>query len=273
MEDKVRTIDIRDIEFEKYPVRQYCPEEKLKELANSIKRHGLLQPVVLLGKPKHPPYHLISGKRRLLAHEMLKRKTIRAVFSSVKDEKVKLCSLIENIQSDPLTYVDISKAITELFMAYGKDERKIQRETGLPLDKIRDYVNIEAQMSEKMRERLRKRKVTRSDVKRAIRAAHGKTEKAEELLDLMEEYKLTQYHKKRIIECAQKTRTLSAKRIIDEATRPRTETKLMVSLPEEVHKGLEKAIVTLSKEAEEIVAEVFQDWLSVQGFMDSDEHN
>lgn len=104
-------------------------------------------------------------------------------------------------------------------------------------------------------------------MKRALRAAQGNIKKAEELLDLMEEYQLTKYQKKRIVECGEYNKTATAKRIIEDAIQPRVEQSIMVCLPEVVRKGLEDATKKLSKEAEDIVSEVLQKWLSDQGFI------
>jgi len=80
--EKIYEISLEDIHISKDNAGHSDPTEELVELAASIKQHGLLQPVVLLGQYSHPPYELISGQRRFLAHQqILKAKTIRAVFA------------------------------------------------------------------------------------------------------------------------------------------------------------------------------------------------
>jgi len=67
--DTIYEIPLRDIKISDNNVRLHDPGKDLEELAASIKRHGLLQPVVLLGDYGKPPYKLISGQRRFLAHQ------------------------------------------------------------------------------------------------------------------------------------------------------------------------------------------------------------
>jgi ParB family transcriptional regulator, chromosome partitioning protein len=266
--DKIFEIDLKDIEVGKFNVRHSNVMKDLDELAASIKKHGLLQPIVLHGIKDKPPYKLIAGQRRFLAHEKLNKKTIRAVFAGkLNAEQATLRSLVENLQRVELNHADTADAITMLYKKFDKDERKVQRETGLSLRKVRDYINIKEQASEKMKEKLAQKAVTLVDIKRALRAAQGNIKKAEELLDLMQKYQLTKYQKKRIIEYGEHDKKASARKIIEDAIRPRVEQNIMVSLPEDVRKGLEKATKEFSKEAEDIVSDVLQKWLSDQGFI------
>jgi ParB family transcriptional regulator, chromosome partitioning protein len=267
--DQIFDIKLSDIAISKQNVRHGNATQNLDELAASIKKHGLLQPVVLIGEFGTPPYQLIAGQRRFLAHQMLKKHTISAVFTgNIGKEKAILLSLVENLQSVDLNHADSAKAITSLYELYGKDDRKVQRETGLSLRRIRDYLSIDSQASPNMKLRLQQRQVSPADVKRALRAAQGDIKKAEQLLELMCQYPLTRYQKKRVTEYGERHAKASAQKIIEEATLPRVEQSIMVSLSDTVRQGLEKATKELSREAEEIVTEVLQHWLSDQGFID-----
>lgn len=268
-DDKIYEIKVKDIEIGDKNVRLSNPLRDIEELAASIKNIGLLQPVTLLGTFGNPPYELISGRRRFLAHqEILKWKTIKAVFAGkLSINQAKLHSLVENIQRVELNHADISEAITALYKHFNKNERKVQKETGLSLRKVREYIHIEDQASMKMKKKLQQGKVTTVDVKRALNAAQGEIKKAEELLELMEEYKPTKYQKQRITKYGKKHKKASAKRILEEAMRPRVENKIMISLPEEIRQGLEEATKEFSKEVEEIVSEILEGWLFDQGFL------
>ena len=268
--DDIYNVALKEIEISEFNVRHGKNATKdIEELAASIKKHGLLQPVVLLGEHGTPPYELIAGQRRFLAHESLNKRTIRAVFAGdLNKEKAVLLSLIENLQSVELNYTDSARAISELYESYGKDERKVQRETGLSLRRVRDYLTIESQASPKMKRQLKEKKVAPADVKRALRAAQGNIKKAETLLTLMSKYPLTKHQKRRVTEYGEDHTRASAEKILEEAMKPRVEQSIMVSLPEDVRQGLELATKELSQEAEDIVMEVLQEWLSEQGFID-----
>ena len=270
IDNHIHDIKVKDIGISDENVRLSNPLRDIDELAASIKHIGLLQPVTLLGAFGKPPYKLISGQRRFLAcQDKLKRKTIRAVFAGkLLKNQAKLYSLVENIQRVELNHADIAEAITELYKFFDKDETKVQKETGLSLRKVREYIHIEEQASMKMKKQLKQGKVTTVDIKRALNAAQGEIKKAEELLELMEEYKPTRYQKRRITDYGKKHKKASAKRILEEAMRPRVENKIMISLPEEIRKGLEEATKEFSREVEEIVSEILEGWLFDQGFLD-----
>ena len=79
---EIYDIPLRQIHVSNDNVRHHDPTKDLQELADSIKRHGLLQPVVLKGDYGEPPYELIGGQRRFLAYQkILKWPKIRAVFA------------------------------------------------------------------------------------------------------------------------------------------------------------------------------------------------
>ena len=266
--DTIYEVDIKDIEVSSLNVRVENTLTDIGELAASIKKHGLLQPVVLLGSLTQKPYQLIAGQRRFLAHKKLGQPTIRVVFAGdLTQEQSTLRSLVENLQRVDLNHADTARAITSLFKKYNNDERKVQRETGLSIQRVRDYIAIEAQASPEMKKKLEHRKVTIIDVKRAIRASMGNMEKAEAILSLMEKYPLNKHQKKRVVEYAVQNRSATADKIIEEAMRPRVEQCIMVSLPDVVRVGLEKATKKLAKDAEDIVADVLEQWLNNQGFL------
>lgn len=66
-EEVIRDIPLRDIREDGVNVRHTDVEKDIEELANSIRQHGLLQPIVLRGEYGQKPYELIMGRRRLLA--------------------------------------------------------------------------------------------------------------------------------------------------------------------------------------------------------------
>src|SRR5688572_3321982 len=117
-------IPLSEIQISDDNVRQQDPTKDLDELAASIKRHGLLQPVVLNGEHGKPPYELISGQRRFLAHqEILKSPTIRAVFAGkLTHSEALVRSLVENLQRVQLSYEDTAKAVTYLYKQFDGNE-------------------------------------------------------------------------------------------------------------------------------------------------------
>jgi len=118
-----------------------------------------------------------------------------------------------------------------------------------------------------MKTLIRERKVTPIDVKRAISAAQDDLRKAQELLDLMMEYKPNTDQKRRIVLYGGSHKRASAKNIFSEAIKPQIEQNIVVSLPEEVRVGLIEATKSLRMAPEELAAKVLSDWLRTQGFV------
>jgi len=108
----VEEIAVAKIRPNPYQPRKHFDAESLAELAESIKTHGLLQPIVI--KEDLDGYILIAGERRLRASKLAKNKTIKAIVVSVSDEQMREHALIENIQRDELNVIDLAQAYQEL---------------------------------------------------------------------------------------------------------------------------------------------------------------
>jgi ParB/RepB/Spo0J family partition protein len=268
---KIYEIPLTDIRVSHNNVRESHANatKDLDELAASIKKHGLLQPVVLIGEFGKPQYELISGQRRYLAHaQILKRHDIRAVFAAKKLSKTEavIRSLVENLQRVELEYADTAKAVTFLYKELG-DEKEVQKSTGLSLRTIRDFILVEARATPKMKALIKERKVSPADVKRAMRAAQDNLRKAQELLDLMMKFKPSGDQKRRIVSYGQQHKGASAENIFNEAVRAQVEQNIIVTLPPEIRQGLVEATKSLRMDAEELAAKVLSDWLRAQGFV------
>jgi ParB family chromosome partitioning protein len=267
--DTIHDISLDEITISPHNVRHADPTRDLDELAASIKVHGLLQPIVLRGEYGNPPYELITGQRRFLAHQqILKRPTIRAVFAgNLSKDDALVRSLVENLQRLELEYQDTARAVTHLYKTLGKDIQAVHKETGLSVRKIRDFILIHERATPKMKSLLKRRKVSPADVKRAIRAAQDNLKKAEELLELIIKYKPTTHQKRRLVTYGEQEKTASAKQILKRAMQPHVEQNIIISLPDDLRHALLKATKSLSVEPEELAAKVLGDWLHAQGFV------
>ncbi|MDD2780124.1 ParB/RepB/Spo0J family partition protein [Sulfuricurvum sp.] len=108
----VEEVAVSKIRPNPYQPRKHFDQESLLELSESIKAHGLLQPIVV--KEDLDGYILIAGERRLRASKLAKNKTIKAIVVSVSDEQMREQALIENIQRDELNVIDLAQAYQEL---------------------------------------------------------------------------------------------------------------------------------------------------------------
>ena len=106
--------------------RQVFNEETLQELAGSIERHGLLQPIIVMVDPENrrDGYIIIAGERRYRAHQLLKRETIPAILSSGDPAEL---ALIENVQRDNLNPIEEAAAYAHLIELHGYSQSDLEK--------------------------------------------------------------------------------------------------------------------------------------------------
>ncbi|MEJ5167641.1 MAG: ParB/RepB/Spo0J family partition protein [Arcobacteraceae bacterium] len=111
--DNVLEIDVDKIVPNPNQPRKIFDEEKLSELSESIKNHGLLQPVAVMLNDDDT-YTLIAGERRLRATKLAGFDKIKAVIINVDENKLRELALIENIQRDNLNVIELAYAYAQL---------------------------------------------------------------------------------------------------------------------------------------------------------------
>lgn len=116
--DTIREINVNRVSPNPYQPRKTFEQLALQELSDSIVRHGLLQPIVVI--EKDDGYLLVAGERRLRAHKLAKLETIKAVIADVNIDDVKLreLALIENIQRENLNAIELAHSYDELIKVY-----------------------------------------------------------------------------------------------------------------------------------------------------------
>jgi len=115
-QNEILDIRLEDIALNPYQPRKIFKENKILELSKSIKKDGLLQPIVVTrdaGK-----YLLIAGERRLRASKLAKLQTIKAVVLDVDNKKLRELALIENIQRDDLNVMEVAYSYIGLIDDY-----------------------------------------------------------------------------------------------------------------------------------------------------------
>ena len=111
---RVEELLVKSISPNPFQPRKHFDEAALKELSNSIKEHGLLQPIVVIEKENG--YLLIAGERRLRAHKLAKLTKIKAIVANVDIDEARLreLALIENIQRENLNAIELANSYAEL---------------------------------------------------------------------------------------------------------------------------------------------------------------
>jgi ParB family chromosome partitioning protein len=110
--EQVKQIPVSLIKPSPYQPRAIFLDDRLEELCQTIRLHGVIQPVVVRQKGKH--YELIAGERRLRAVKKLNFPTIPAIIRELSDSQAASAALIENLQREGLTSIEEAKAIEQL---------------------------------------------------------------------------------------------------------------------------------------------------------------
>ncbi|QKF73833.1 chromosome partitioning protein [Aliarcobacter faecis] len=109
----IRKIDLSLIKPNPNQPRKIFDEEKLQELSESIKEHGLLQPIVVI-ENSEGTFTLIAGERRLRAHKLANLEQIKAIVVDEDELKLRELALIENIQRDDLNIIELAFCYAQL---------------------------------------------------------------------------------------------------------------------------------------------------------------
>ena len=128
-DDVLREIRIEKIVPNKYQPRREFTEDKIKELAESIKQNGLLQSITVRDMG-NGFYELIAGERRLRALKYLEYPTTKAIVKELTNEHMATLALIENIQREELTPIEEAYAYQELLSINNLTQDELAKSLG-----------------------------------------------------------------------------------------------------------------------------------------------
>ncbi len=129
-------IYVTDITPSPYQPRQIFSSDEIDELSQSIKKSGVLQPI-LLRKINNGKYELIAGERRWRASKKIGLNKIPAIIKEMDDQEVIVVSLIENIQREDLSAYEEAEALEKLIQSTGETKEEISK----VISKSRSYVS------------------------------------------------------------------------------------------------------------------------------------
>ena len=125
----LRQIPVDQIARGQYQPRRHFDEEALSELADSIRQHGLLQPVVVMQQSQNR-FELIAGERRWRASQAAGLDTIPALIKSVSPDRQLAMALIENIQRENLNPMEEAYALTRLIEEFSLTHQAVADSVG-----------------------------------------------------------------------------------------------------------------------------------------------
>lgn len=121
-------LNVSEIRPNPYQPRKVFADDKINELAESIREHGVFQPIIV--RKSVSGYELIAGERRLRASKIAKKETIPSIIVEFDDKKMMEISLLENIQRENLTAIEEAEAYENLIEKLGYTQEELAERIG-----------------------------------------------------------------------------------------------------------------------------------------------
>lgn len=139
-DDAILEIPVKDIFANKNQPRKDFDQIKINELAESMKQHGVLQPIIL--RKKADRYELVAGERRWRAASEIGIKKIPAIIKDFSDGEVMEIALIENLQREDLNPLEEATAYQTLMDEFGLTQEELSKRVGKSRSKIANTVRL-----------------------------------------------------------------------------------------------------------------------------------
>jgi ParB family transcriptional regulator, chromosome partitioning protein len=137
----VNEISIDEIETNPFQPRQHFDQEALKELSESIKVHGIIQPITVRRLNRNQ-YQLISGERRFQASKLAGLTSLPAYIRSADDQQMLEMALIENIQRENLNPIEISLSYQRLITECNLKQEELGERVGKNRSTVTNYLRL-----------------------------------------------------------------------------------------------------------------------------------
>ena len=174
--NSVESIHTERIVPNRYQPRQVFEPNKIKELAESIEEHGLLQPIVV--RPiEEDMFEIIAGERRFRALQSLSKTHADVIIRYLDDEETAVVALIENIQRENLSVVEEAEAYKKLLEIGDTTQSELAKSVGKSQSFIANKLRL-LKLAPKVLELLRESKIT----ERHARAMLSLSEEDQEIL-------------------------------------------------------------------------------------------
>lgn len=137
----IKEVPLKQIYANPDQPRREFDEERLQELADSIREIGIIQPITLR-KIKDKEYQIIAGERRFRAAGIAELETIPAYIRTADDENVMEMALIENIQREDLNAMEVALACQHLLEVYSMTQEQLSTRIGKKRATVSNYIRL-----------------------------------------------------------------------------------------------------------------------------------
>ena len=137
----LKKVKIELLRAGQYQPRKVFNQEKLQELADSIKEQGLIQPIVVRPSPGGF-YEILAGERRLRAAKLAGLKLVPVIIEDVSDREAMSLALIENIQREDLTAIEEATALNRLAKEFEMSHDDIAKAVGRSRASVSNLIRL-----------------------------------------------------------------------------------------------------------------------------------
>ena len=158
-------IEIEKIKPNLLQPRKSFSDKSLSELARSIEKYGILQPLIVRRIEKESSkglgadYQIIAGERRYLAAKMIGLKELPVIIQDIKKEDELPISLVENIQREDLNPIEKAEAFKKLNKDFGLTQEEISKIIGISRESIANTMRL-LNLPQNIKESIRKKEIT-----------------------------------------------------------------------------------------------------------------
>ena len=127
-EEEIQELPLNELRVNPYQPRKTFNEESLNELAESIKEHGVFQPIIV--KKSIKGYEIVAGERRFRASKLAGKETIPAIVRNFTDEEMMEIAVLENLQRENLNAIEESTAYKKLLETLSLTQEELAEKAG-----------------------------------------------------------------------------------------------------------------------------------------------
>lgn len=150
-------IPLTEIRSNPYQPRKEFDEQSLREFADSIKEHGVIQPIIV--KKSIKGYEIIAGERRTRASKMAGKETIPAIVREFTDQEMMEIALIENIQREDLNPIEEAEALAKIIESNNMTQEEASKKFGKSRSHITNILGL-LSLPEKTKKYVREGKIS-----------------------------------------------------------------------------------------------------------------
>ena len=138
--ESIVNLKLIDVEPNRNQPRMNFDDEKIEELANSIKEYGVIQPIIVTKQNNY--YQIVAGERRWRAAKKAGISEIPAIIRNYTEQTNKEVALIENIQREDLNPIEKATALKEIIEKYGMKQHELAAKLGISRSGIANTMRI-----------------------------------------------------------------------------------------------------------------------------------